>query len=401
MRAEGVREGGGELGVIDATTPSDLDDHAAQWDRLVQSCPFAYPTQTYGWLKAFYRHKCRPKERMHCLFFYRGESLVGVLPLLAGARAHGLGRAPQHYRVPVHDYHTVRTDLLARSDQAAILRAAVRHLSAISPGAPIIRWRKVPETSPVLSAFREDPPGLRLLIRQSGLEHRMAVPGDFGTFVETLGGKFRREVFRQERRLKERAAVTYRLREASRSPEDNLARFMAVEDSGWKGEQGTSILARKGDPALYREAVKQFSENGWLEWNFLEADGQEIAAQFALRLNKTLYLWKVGYRESFANCAPGHLLFLRTVEQACACGDITVVNFMARRRWLRVWEVSPHPIFNFVVYPDGLDPAILATMTEATAAVGYRPWTGAMPAPQSGAGLRPRRKEEVSDVLAE
>jgi hypothetical protein len=122
------------LRVIAATHPLELDAHATAWNRLIQECPVAYPTQSYGWLKAFYSHKLGPTEAMCCLFVYQGQRLVGVLPLAGGFRAHGLGRARHHFRAPVDEYHTVRVDLLARSNQAAILQACFHHLSAISLG---------------------------------------------------------------------------------------------------------------------------------------------------------------------------------------------------------------------------------------------------------------------------
>ncbi|MEA3640881.1 MAG: GNAT family N-acetyltransferase [Lamprobacter sp.] len=363
-----------ELRVVAVTDPAELDAHAAAWDRLIQSCPVAYPSQSHGWLKAFYRYKLDPEEQMLCLFVYQGARLVGVLPLVGGFRAHGLGRAGHHYRVPWHDYHTVRVDLLTASNPASILRACLRHLSATGSGPPIIRWRKVPATSPTLTAFQEGLEDLGLLYRSSGLEHRLSLPTDFDAFLGGLDSKFRRELLRQERRLKERALTAYRLREASRGVEENLARFMAVEHSGWKGERGGSIQALPNDPPLYLAAGQAFAANGWLEWNFLEADGQEIAAQFAVRLNGMLFLWKVGYRESFANCAPGHLLFLRALEQTFTQGDVKTVNFMAHRHWLRVWGVKEHPVYNLIVYSREWPPARLATMLEATQAAGYSSW---------------------------
>jgi UDP-N-acetylmuramyl pentapeptide synthase/poly-gamma-glutamate capsule biosynthesis protein CapA/YwtB (metallophosphatase superfamily)/D-alanine-D-alanine ligase-like ATP-grasp enzyme/CelD/BcsL family acetyltransferase involved in cellulose biosynthesis len=370
------------LRVIAATHPLELDAHATAWNRLIQECPVAYPTQSYGWLKAFYSHKLGPTEAMCCLFVYQGQRLVGVLPLAGGFRAHGLGRARHHFRAPVDEYHTVRVDLLARSNQAAILQACFHHLSAISLGTPILRWRKVAATSPIFAAFEQHPDTLSLLFRQYGWEHRIALPHNFSAFLSTLGSKFRRELFRQERRLKERALVNYRCREGSRSVEDNLARLMAVEHSGWKGERNSSIQDLPGDPPLYLAAAKQFARDGWLEWGFLEADGQDIAAQFAVRINGVLFLWKVGYQEAFANCAPSHLLFLRNLEQAFSHGDVNAVNFMARRHWLRVWGPTEHPLYNLIVYPNDLAPKSLAKMTRAAQAVQYRLWDGLKPLPK-------------------
>ena len=339
------------LTVIEAVEPCELDVHARAWDRLIIESPYAYPTQSYGWLRAFYRYKLRRTERMRCLFIYQNRKLTGVLPLLGGCRVHGLGRADHHYQLPFHDYHTIRVDLLTNADPAAILQVCFDHLSRTSPATPVIRWRKVPATSPIFAAVTGGNRSLGVLYRQSGLEHRIGLPTEFLTYWAALKGKFRRELHRQERRLLGRTPISYRLREVSRSVEDNLARFVEVEQSGWKGRRRTSIRDLSGDPPLFLAAARQFAANGWLEWNFLEADDRDIAAQFAVRLNRTLYMWKIGYREDFANCAPSHLLFLRTVENACAQGDVDTINFMAQRRWLKVWKVEEHPLYNMIVFP--------------------------------------------------
>ena len=354
--------------IVEANTVTELDAHGDAWDKLVQQCPAAYPSQTFGWLRAFYANKLKPQERMVCLLAYWQKTLVGVLPLVSGHRLFDLGSSEHHYKAPYHDYHTVRVDTLALPGYEAVLEAFVEYLRQSRSKPPILRFRKVPETSPTLICCRHPGTSLGLLERLSGEEHRTHLPGDYAAYLAGLDGKFRRELHRQARRLEERATVRYRLRENSRPVEENLARFMEVENSGWKGKKNTSIEAIPGDPSLYLAAAEHFAAGGWMEWNFLEADGETIAGQFAVRLNHTLFLWKVGYREEYAGCAPSHLLFARTVENACRMGDVHTVNFMARRTWLRVWNVTPHPLYNLIVFPRDMQ---FAPLVETAASRGY------------------------------
>ncbi len=354
--------------IVEATRVTDLDAHADAWDTLAQHCPAAYPSQSFGWLRAFYAHKLEPDERMVCLLGYQGKTLAGVLPLISGCRIFGLGWSPHHYRVPYYDYHTVRVDALTLPESETVLEAFVDYLEQTRGVPPVLRLRKLPETSPTRICCLRPDSRLSLLERRAGEEHRIHPAGDYATWFAGLNGKFRRELRRQARRLEERATVQYQLRNTSRSASGNLKRFMAVENSGWKGQKQTSIETLSGEPPLYRAAAEHFTARNWMEWNFLEADGQTIAGQYAVRLNRTLFLWKVGYREDYANCAPSHLLFDRVVENACHAGDVDTINFMARRTWLRVWNVTPYPLYNLLVYPRE---APFETLIETAVKKGY------------------------------
>ena len=134
---------------------------------------------------------------------------------------------------------------------------------------------------------------------------------DHATYQDRFRAKFHREIKRQERRLKEQAPVVYRLRENTASNLANLKCFAEIEDSGWKGAEGTSIH-RMLSLALFAQATEAFDERGWMEWGFLNAGDETMTHRAHLRL----FLWKVAYREDYAAYAPSNLLLYRLIGRS-------------------------------------------------------------------------------------
>jgi len=188
-------------------------------------------------------------------------------------------------------------------------------------------------------------------VRPGGAENIIPLAEGYEAHHAGLSGKFLRELRRRARRLDALGKVEFLLRESARPVSENLARFITVEDSGWKGEGDSSIARIRGEAEFYLEATQGLAGRGWLEWNFLELDGRTIAGQLALRSGRTLYILKVGYQREFSPFAPGNLLLEKVIEHSCAAGDVDAINFLALCDWHHDWGVRPTPLYQATVYP--------------------------------------------------
>ncbi len=340
------------LQIIEAKDLSSLDRHADAWDDLIRKCPSAYPIQTYGWIRSFYQNKLQAAQNVFCLFAYDGELLVGVMPLIRGATLPGMSFSRQFYMAPYDINHTIRNDFLALPGYFYLLESFCNHVFVRSKDQlPAFRFRRVPADSPTLAHQDRRLAHLCQLHRLDGGEQCIDLPTDFGTYLASLDGKFVRELRRQQKRLTEAATVQYRLRDTTRTVKENLLSFIELENSGWKRARQTTIRSIPGDPNLFLAAAESLTKNKWVEWNFLEADGEPIAAQFVIRINRTLFIWKIAYNEKFANCAPGHLLLAKVIENSITQGDVDTINFLATRRWLRVWNVTRKKVGEIILFP--------------------------------------------------
>lgn len=360
------------LRILEAHTLPELEAHAEAWTRLLLESASALPRQSYPWIRAFLEHKAPPGKHWFCLFAYEGDRLVGVLPLIEVRRYKLPFRPLLLLKVPYDALHTTSVDALTLSGRENLMREFVRHIQASRNVWPVIRLRLLPEHSASLIWIREDR-GACVACKASGAANYVPLPADYSTYHDGLSHGFRRQLKRRGRKLAELEGVRFLLREGSRSIEENLARFIEVEDSGWKGEAQSSIGSAAGNAALFLAAAKEFAKSGWMEWNFLEAQGKTIAAQFAVRIRRTLHVIKIGYREDYSFCTPGNLLFAKVIENSCAQGDVDEVNCMTSWDWHKDWNMRSRRVYDLIVFPS--IPA-LAGIFRFTAARARRPLPG-------------------------
>jgi len=214
----------------------------------------------------------------------------------------------------------------------------------------VIRLRLLPEHSASVIWARQDR-GACVVCKASGAANFIRLPAQYGIYHDGLSHGFLRQLKRRGRKLEELKNVRFLLRESSRSVEENLARFIEVEDSGWKGDSRSSIGSAESNSALFLAAAREFGRWGWMEWNFLEVEGKPIAAQFAVRIRRTLHVIKIGYREDYSFCTPGNLLFAKVIENSCAQGDVDEINCMTSWNWHKDWNMQSRKVYDLIVFP--------------------------------------------------
>lgn len=101
-------------------------------------------------------------------------------------------------------------------------------------------------------------------------------------------------------------------------------------------------------------------QRGWLELAFLSGGGEDLAGLFAVRLGKTLTLWKIGFNPRVARFSPGNLLLSRVIETAFADPELSEVDLLADAAWLAHWRMPARDYFNLSVFPRRVRPPACA-----------------------------------------
>ena len=173
----------------------------------------------------------------------------------------------------------------------------------------------------------------------------LVFPQGYTAFMEGYNTKFRRNL----RRLTKKARGMGELHLECVCEPEQLERafqhFLQVEDCGWKGEQGTSIQKQADALAYYRSLLAGFAEVGACQINLLMLDQQCIAAQFCVRVEKTLYLLKIGYDENYGAISPGQILIDRLVEYGAESQTFDEVSFVTGYGWMDRWSPTLKPVF--------------------------------------------------------
>jgi CelD/BcsL family acetyltransferase involved in cellulose biosynthesis len=196
------------------------------------------------------------------------------------------------------------------------------------------RLRKIPEHSLVrLNSVDQLPAG------STALRHDESAYFDVTVVSEKslcdIPKEMRRNLVRQIRRADECFTVRY---ESAHSMEELVPAFEAflkVEASGWKGQTGlnTAIVCQPSIKGFFQDLMTRFGKTERCVINTVWFNDEPVAAQFALKLGRTLHILKVGYDESKAKFAPGNTLLFRVLEEACTDASLDRVSLVNNPPW--------------------------------------------------------------------
>jgi CelD/BcsL family acetyltransferase involved in cellulose biosynthesis len=105
--------------------------------------------------------------------------------------------------------------------------------------------------------------------------------------------------------------------------------FLALENTSWKGAQGTALLSDVSDAAFVRRLMQGLAAEGNASVALLRVDGQAIAAQVLMYCGTTAYTWKTAFDAKYGKYSPGALLIDRITEELFAGTDIVAINSCA------------------------------------------------------------------------
>ena len=342
---------------LTAIQVSEVTDRAAflalagEWDALVRGTrdePFYRHHFSRIWLDHF-----APHGRLRILLGREaGGALVAVLPLLQG-RGSVYG-APVRLLTATANDHSPRFDLIAR-DAPAAGRAFFAYL-ARQPGWDVLRMMDVPDGGAAWHLYQaaqaaRSPTGTW----PSVLSPYISLPGTYAALWQGLDAKFKANVRRRRKKLEAAGTVTLERVAGGPDLDAKLAEGYALEQSGWKGGQGTAIAQDAATQAFYSDLAHTTAARGTLALYFLRLDGRAVAFHYGLSQGTHYYLLKPAYDETYKECSPGHLL-MDEVLKDCIVRGLQEFDFLGpdmlwkrdwagaarRHTWLFVFRSTPY-----------------------------------------------------------
>ncbi len=320
-----------------------LGEFEPQWNALVERCSTALPMSSYAWVSSYFRHFVEPTDKWTCLLATRDDRLVGVLPLVSGAGG-GFARTA---RLP-HNPHAISVDAVLEPDHEQEIFTSL--LDAV-------REREVRPTAIVFSRVREDSPTHSLatpgMFRFTELSENGAylpVPADFEEYRQSLSRNFRNNLNKARNKLAKLTNVQTTILRGEEADPDLLPRFAAVEAASWKGDIATAIQCSPRLMDFYGDLARGLHRAGWLEWQFLDTEGHDIAANLCIRLRRSLILWKLGYDADYSRCSPGGMLLEHVIRQASREGTVDEIDLTTNQPWYNNWGMSWRPYNDLTAY---------------------------------------------------
>lgn len=326
----------------------------ARWLALAQDAAEANAFYAPDMLGAAIDHLAAGQD-VHLIEVYDGDRLIGLLPVVRRAR---------HGRLPIgcvanwmHDHGFFGAPIIRRGDEIAAWRGFLAQLDAAPWGGGFLHLEGLDAAGANAAALE----ALCVEQRRGRLEihryDRAMLRSDLSAdaYWEThVRSKKRKELRRLQKRLAELGTVETRLLSA----QDDLALwcddFLALEASGWKGQEGTALGCRPADEAFFRAACAAAFEAGRLHMLRVDLDGRAIAMLVNFRHGEGAFSFKIAFDESLGRFSPGVLIEIANLHavqddptigwmDSCAAADHPMIDSLwAERRTIVQYRIALH-----------------------------------------------------------
>ncbi|HVG00386.1 MAG TPA: GNAT family N-acetyltransferase [Chloroflexia bacterium] len=337
------------LSVGEVNSRADFMQLQDEWNALVRATddqPFYRHEWFRIWLDNF-----APDARLRVLVARDGEGrLVGALPLIE-QRGMVTG-APVRCLSSAANEHTPRFDLIAEDPEGVAAAFVdhlrrdkgwdVLHLASVPPGGHAWRLYEAANRAgnPTGTWDGENSPYFSLPASQDEMQKR-------------LDTKFKANLRRRHKKLAEKGELTVEKVTGGIELPHRLEEGFAVEQSGWKGREGTAIAQDAHVAGFYSELARFAADDASLALFFLRVDGRPVAFQYGFTYGSTYYLLKPGYDEGVKECSPGQLLMDEVVKQ-CIEGGQAEFDFLGPdMTWKRDWASESRRHSRLYIFRDG------------------------------------------------
>jgi len=311
----------------------------SEWNDAVDRAGVTYPFLRHEWLRTWW--DCFGAGRhLHVIIIRSQGRIAGIAPLLRDT-------APM-YGVPIrqlqlmHNDHVPRADFIVAGHDEDVHRAIWKELMAQHNHWDVLKFSQIPQESKTLEALSllaaED--GCATGVWESGSSPYLEITGTWDEYFRGLTGKFRQNVRNRVSRLRRLGEPTLEVVTSGSAVQYACDDVVRLEASGWKRNAGTAISSDAAVDRFYRHLAPRSVDAGWLALLFLSVNGVRIAASYALRYQRRLFLCKTGYDPDFAASSPFKVLASLALRWAFDEG-FTEVDFLGDPEpWKLEWTTK-------------------------------------------------------------
>jgi len=292
---------------------SDLSALQNEWNTLLSSTDNAL-FSSWEWITCWWKHFGGTRQ-MRVLVAEDDSQIVAIAPLMLTEyklMKFSKLRKMEFIGSPQSDYN----NFILTKNPSNCMRLFMKHIESIN-GWHYLELRDVLEdsVSARLLCDHSVTPAWKLEKRVLTLAPYIVLPPTFESLLTQLRRKLRREIARLERRLKEEYQVELRTyREFSSVNEAMDIVFELHEKRRRSVSDEPSVFATPQTRAFHNELAASFAAKGWLNLNFLTADGEAIAAGYCFDYRGKTYAYQGGSDPRFDRYAVNTLLRLRVIE---------------------------------------------------------------------------------------
>jgi CelD/BcsL family acetyltransferase involved in cellulose biosynthesis len=125
-----------------------------------------------------------------------------------------------------------------------------------------------------------------------------------------------------------------------------------VEAAGWKGKNRSSLQHDIGAKKFFERYATLASKSGIFRMAFMYIDDRPVATQLTVECGDALWLLKIGYDETYADCSPGNLLMMEIIRYASR-QKLKSCEFLGKAEsWTRMWTNTEYTTECITIFPN-------------------------------------------------
>jgi len=161
------------------------------------------------------------------------------------------------------------------------------------------------------------------ILNINGCMHHCVVEPTYTIFIETavdeyiknsLSSNLKSQLKRCNNKLNKKHTYKYKHYEGQKALE-YWPEFLRIEDSGWKGRNGSSILRTTIEYKKYYDGlINILSKYNRIHLYFLEVDGKNISGVFGYIADDSFDYYKIAYDEEYHTLSPSNILLIHLMN---------------------------------------------------------------------------------------
>jgi len=331
---------GSQLSVVLAASFDEVREHRAAWNALAEKA--RWPFAEFDWQQCSSVVLDREASPRLLLVVERGVARAAI------ALTRSAGTRWRRYVPAGYTSLFEATGVLVGSGEAR--SELVRAL--LETGEPMMLPRVLSASALVNDIKTRARRRACVIARPAAGVPYLDLPSDPGAIERSLSRSRRSDIRRKLKRLQGLGHIAF---VSSHPGEDmvdsDLADFESLEHSGWKGRQGSSIIARRSFHEFFSASLRAFSRDHGVRIDRMTLDGKTIGIQFGLVRYGAYYLIKPTYDERFSAYSPGLQLTHYAILQSVRDGLRRYEFLGSTDPWKLQWTSAVHPTVSLAIYP--------------------------------------------------
>ncbi len=327
-------------------------DFASSWDDLARSASEPNCFLERWFLGPSLRHLGLPTTLKIAILQNDSDDLIGLYPLHISEKYGRLKIA--HVRNWLHHNSFLATPLVRAGYEDAFWNCLLDALDSESWVGGLLHISHLVEDgetyAALLRAARAKGRACDVVHRSERalLEHGL----DAKTYYDTtVRAKKRKEIRRLQARLAELGTIKTVTLTKAEDADAAIDDFVALEDAGWKGENGSSLGSANDTGGFFTDLVREGLAAGRVEIMRLSLNDKPLAMLINFIALPGSFQFKIAYDEEFARFSPGVLIELENYAvlerdgfgwmDSCAAEDHPMIDSLWSGRRPIVWVATP------------------------------------------------------------